>query len=136
MAKKSENRHRQKRLTVRFNEQELEALQDRADQAGLSCSGYLRHTILQPKPPRQSHRPVKDHEKLARLLGAIGRIGNNINQLAHVANAGSWPEHQSLELASRQIQEIRDMLIQSLGRQSVEQPVNEPIDVSVSGNDP
>jgi len=129
MAKrKSEKRKREKRLTVRFNDQEYHALQEYADRAGLSPSGYLRHTTLQTKPPRQSYRPVKDHEKLALILASIGRIGNNINQLAYVANTGSWPEQQNLNQACAHVHEIRDMLIQALGL--------EPIPDSVSGHDP
>jgi hypothetical protein len=129
MAKrKSEKRDRDKRLTVRFNDQEYLALQDYADRAGLSLSGFLRHTTLQTKPPRQSYRPVKDHEKLAVLLASIGRIGNNINQLAYVANTGSWPQEQSLNAACVDIREVRDMLIQALGK--------EPIAGPVSGHDP
>ena len=129
MAKrKSEKRDRDKRLTVRFNNQEYLALQEYADRAGLSLSGFLRHTTLQTKPPRQSYRPVKDHEKLALLLASIGRIGNNLNQLAYVANTGSWPEHHNLEQACADIREVRDMLIQALGK--------EPISELVSGHDP
>jgi len=120
MAKrKSEKREREKRLTVRFNNTEYEALQEFADRAGLSLSGYLRHTTLKSEPPRQSYRPVKDHEKLATLLAGIGRIGNNINQLAYVANSGSWPERERLEEACAHVQDIRDMLIIALGKQPI-----------------
>jgi putative N-acetylmannosamine-6-phosphate epimerase len=118
MAKrKSEKRQRQKCLSVRCNAEEHQALQSRADLAGLSLSGYLRHTILETEPPRQSFRPVKDHEKLAVLLASVGRIGNNINQLAHIANTGSWPETASLEEACTQIRAMRDLLIEALGKQ-------------------
>ena len=126
--RKSEKRERERRLTVRFNDQEYLALQDFADRAGLSPSGFLRHTTLNTKPPRQSYRPVKDHEKLGLLLAAIGSIGNNINQLAHVANTGSWPEHQSLDKACADIRMMRDILIQALGK--------EPITPAVSDHDP
>ncbi|MEZ5529737.1 MAG: hypothetical protein R3E57_07350 [Porticoccaceae bacterium] len=129
MAKrKSEKREREKRLTVRFNDQEYRALQDFADRAGLSLSGYLRHTTLNTKPPRQSHRPVKDHEKLAALLAGIGSVGSNINQLAYTANSGSWPERERLEEACAHVREIRDLLMEALGRQ--------PIPDRLSGHDP
>lgn len=123
--RKSEKREREKRLTVRFNDQEYLALQDYADRAGLSLSGFLRHTTLNTKPPRQSYRPVKDHEKLALLLASIGSIGNNINQLAHVANKGSWPEQQSLDKACADIRMMRDILIQALGKEPIASPVSD-----------
>lgn len=129
MAKrKSEKREREKRLTVRFNDQEYRALQDFADRAGLSLSGYLRHTTLNTKPPRQSYRPVKDHEKLAALLAGIGSVGSNINQLAYVANSGSWPERERLEEACAHVREMREILIEALGRK--------PLPDSPSGHDP
>ena len=113
--KRSEKRHRQKILAIRFNEAERQAVQTRADVAGLSTAGYLRAVALDAKPLRASRRPPVDRAELAFLLADIGKIGSNINQLAKLANLGGWPEHEDLRQAVADIRWMRDVLLKALG---------------------
>lgn len=111
----SEKRKRDFRVTIRLDEAEHDSVFDRADKAGLTLSGYFRFAVLKTPPPLQSRRPPVDRAELAKLLAAIGRIGNNMNQLARVANAGSWPESEALQQACNEITWIRSALMQALG---------------------
>ena len=111
----SEKRQRDIRVTIRLNEAEATELNNRAENQRLSLSGYFRSAVLNTPPPPQSRRPPVDRKELGKLLGAIGSIGNNINQLAKVANAGSWPESQQLQSACDDIQWIRQTLMLALG---------------------
>ena len=45
------------------------------------------------KVRRRNTNPVKDHEALGRVLGALGksRLSQNLNQIARAANMGSLP---------------------------------------------
>lgn len=113
--KRSDKRHRQKRLTIRFNETEWQDMQTRADVAGLSTAGFSRAVLLNAKPLRASRRPPVDKAQLAFLLADIGKIGSNINQLARIANLGSWPEHKDLRQAVADIRCMRDVLLKALG---------------------
>ena len=118
----SETRKRQYRVTVRLTEAEATELNKRADDASLTLAGYIRFTVFDTPPPPQSRRPPVNRKKLGKLLGAIGRIGNNVNQLAKVANAGSWPESKSLQKACDDIRWIRHKLMEALGIKSQRKP--------------
>ena len=107
-------------IPTRFSEGEKDRLTHAARAAGVTLSDFIRASALsQPLPPprpQRANRPtVKDGEQLASLLLAVGRIGNNANQLAHVANSGSWPEAHALQTAVADIQWMRHTLMQALG---------------------
>lgn len=109
------NNHRPSPFTVRLTDEERTELERRAERAGLSLGGYFKSAAFNTPPPPQSRRPPVDRAELGKLLVAIGRIGNNINQLAKIANAGSWPEAKDLEKARADIQWIRQALMMALG---------------------
>jgi hypothetical protein len=61
--------------------------------------------------------PVADPLILTRLLGELGKIGSNHNQLAHAFNAtGEPPGRAAWERQDRAIQEMRAALLRALGR--------------------
>ncbi len=122
----SEKRQRKIRVTIRLNEAEATELNNRAENQSLTLAGYFRSAVLNTPPPPQSRRPPVDKEILGQLLGKIGRIGNNINQLARVANAGSWPDSQQLNSACDDIQEIRHTLMLALGTDPKIEPRSGP----------
>ena len=107
-------------IPTRFSEGERDRLTQAARAAGVTMSDFIRASALsQPLPPprpQRANRPtVKDGEQLASLLLAVGRIGNNANQLAHVANSGSWPDAHALQQAVADSQWMRHTLMQALG---------------------
>ena len=61
-------------------------------------------------------------QELARLMAAIGRIGSNVNQLARMANAGSWPDSRLLKQACDDIRIMRDTLIRAFGMTPPDDP--------------
>ena len=64
-------------------------------------------------------RPPVELGELARVLGAIGRVGSNINQLAHVANAtGALPQCQELAAIRADVMAMRAALMRALGRKA------------------
>ncbi len=109
-------------ITLRLTEEELEKLNYLSD--GMSRSAYIRKNIFgKHASPRKvrSRVPVKNSPALAQVLGLLGqtRIANNLNQLAHEANCGSFllddqTETKLLE-ACANIAWIRVKLIEALG---------------------
>lgn len=112
----TETRQRKRTLSVRFNEQEAEKLSILVDRAGLSAGALVRHALFNTPPPRAARRPTVNHKAVAQLLGQLGKIGTNINQLAKMANAGRYQENM-IELALRDLMELRTACLQALGRE-------------------
>lgn len=76
----NEKRYIQKKL--RLTERENYLLQYKMNQAGIrNFSLYARHMLLSGMTIHT------DFSDLRNLIGELGKIGNNINQLAHKANS-------------------------------------------------
>lgn len=104
-------------VAVRVTPAEHAALTAAAAQAGLSVGAYLRAMALGRPGPRAVRRPPLEKEALARAVGLLGRYGGNLNQLAHAANAmGALPTAAELAAMKRELREMRDALLQALGR--------------------
>ena len=68
-------------VLVRLSQKEKEHLKAQAAACALKMEPYIRKlimgNIIRPRPP----------DEYVRLLREINAIGNNINQIAHIANA-------------------------------------------------
>ena len=68
-------------VLVRLSEKEKEHLKSQAATCALKMEPYIRKLIMgkevRPRPP----------DEYVKLLREINAIGNNINQIAHIANA-------------------------------------------------
>lgn len=100
-------------LSIRLPDDERATLKARAKEAGLSISGYLRAAEF--GTPRRSRRPSVSEQALARINTAIGKVGGNVNQLAHQAHLGSWPDSRLIEQARADIYAIRVAIAEALG---------------------
>ena len=77
----------------------------------------MRALALGSAGPRAVRRPPIERKELARLLGHLGKVGSNLNQLAHAFNRnGQAPALAELNAIRQQIGELRDALMQALGR--------------------
>ena len=83
----SERRQRGHTVHVRFDDDELARLEERAGDAGLSLAAYLRACALGAAGPRSRRRASVDRLLLAQTHAALSRIGNNLNQIAHALNS-------------------------------------------------
>jgi len=104
-------------ISVRCTANERALIDAAATQAGLSVGAYLRTQALGKPGPRAIRRPPIERKELARLLGHLGKVGSNINQLAYAFNSTRRiPGLAELAAVRQQIGEIRDSLIKALGR--------------------
>ena len=90
---------RQPRFTlvkpVRFAPEEWEKIQARAAEVRLPPSTYVRQTTLGYRLPGRINTAA---------VVALGRIGNNLNQLTRIANTtGSLEDSQHLEAVLNQL---------------------------------
>jgi len=104
-------------ISVRCTAKDYAAIDEAATQAGLSVGAYLRVRALGRAGPRAVRRPPVERKELARLLGHLGKVGSNINQLAHAFNSrGRAPGRAELDDIRGYVGQMRDALIAALGR--------------------
>jgi hypothetical protein len=116
MTSGSETRQRQKSLRVRLTDAERAALDTASERAELSLAGYARQVLLAAPPPRQSRRPPVEKAELARLLAHIGKVGSNLNQLAHTGNTGAAVDGAALAAELAELATLRKAIRAALGR--------------------
>ena len=115
----SETRKRTVLLTARFDKQEAASIRRIADRSGLSVGALVRRALLDTPPPRATRHPPADVQAVARLLGQLGKIGSNINQIAYHLNAGRPGDRVegSIDEALRDLSELRLVCLQALGKE-------------------
>lgn len=111
---KSEKRQRTETLYARVTPEEKAAVIDRADKAGMAVAAFMRAAALGNAGPRAQRRPPVDHVALRQLLGELGRVGNNINQIARTVNAGEAPDVPELREALQAYLQLRDSIFDAL----------------------
>jgi hypothetical protein len=108
---------RDRYVAVRCTETEHTKMTEAAQKAGLSVGAFLRALACDGPGLRAARRPPIERQELARLLGHIGKLGSNVNQLAYAANAaGDLPGARDLEEMATEIREMRDAVMKALGR--------------------
>lgn len=104
-------------ISVRCTAKERAAIDEAATRAGLSIGAFLRALALGSAGPRAVRRPPVERKELARLLGHLGKVGSNLNQLAHAFNRERQaPALAELTAIRKQVGELRDALMAALGR--------------------
>lgn len=104
-------------IAVRCSEKEHAAISEKATQGGLSVGAFLRSLALGDAGPRAVRRPPVERKELARLLGHLGKVGSNINQLAHAFNRDRiLPGFPELLAIREEIRQMRVALMKALGR--------------------
>lgn len=87
-------RVRARYFQIRLLDEELAMLEAKASEAGMSKSEYVRNIIM--FAPRHMAGTRSDSE-LSKLRYELNRIGNNINQIAFVANGKKSVDAGELE---------------------------------------
>ena len=99
---------RKKQLTVRFTEEEYAALKGKCEIAGMKMEPFVRALV---DGCRSKPAPPDSYNKLRQQLSAIG---NNLNQLTHVANATGRVSAPQLDRAQSLLEDmwrcVRDSL--------------------------
>jgi hypothetical protein len=113
----SEKRVRDRILTIRLSPDERAVIDTAAERAGLAIGSYARHALLGAPAPRQVRRPIVERRELSRLLGELGKIGGNLNQLAKAANSGVIVYEGEIDDTRHALIEMRDAVLKALGRE-------------------
>lgn len=105
----SETEKRTRVIAVRVNDEEYSELREQAESAGIPQLGrwVRRRLLLGAVEEKVSHARV-DLSPLSEVQADLARVGNNLNQLARVANTTGLPDHGELDSV---IREVRDLTI-------------------------
>ena len=110
------NDPKSRRIAVRLTDDQLVELDTKAAAAGLKVGGYLRTLALGSAGPRSLKRPHVEREMLAQVLGGLGKLGSNANQIAKAFNStGRIPTPQELIAIEANIAAMRTALMGALG---------------------
>lgn len=112
----SDKRRRLRQSLVRWTDEEFNAIAAKADKAGLAIAAFMRAAALGDTGPRAQRRPPADHVALRQILGQIGRMGSNLNQIARALNAGEQARLPELKEVLRACLHIRDAIFEALGK--------------------
>lgn len=108
---------RERLIHLRCNDHERAAIKAAAAEAGFSVGAFLRLLALGDAGPRAVRKPPVECGELARLLGALGKIGSNVNQIAKAihttSNLPSWIELAEIK---NDIAAMRAAVLKGLGR--------------------
>jgi hypothetical protein len=84
----SQKRARLHKIPVVCDDEEFVEIDSRSRAVGLTRPSFLRACGLGTPGPRARRRPPVNAETLGRATAALNKVGSNLNQIAHVLNAG------------------------------------------------
>jgi hypothetical protein len=111
----SEKRRRHHTKLIRFDDDELAQVEESASRAGLTLSSYGRAQMLGAPAPRSVRRPPFEKELLAKVLGQLGRIGGNLNQVAKAVNT-TGAEEEEVRAVVAEVRAAAQEIMRALGR--------------------
>lgn len=95
-------------VSLWLTDQEYQHLKQQVEITGLKIDPFIRQLImgvnLRPRPP----------DTYAALLRELSAIGNNINQLAHQANASSEATKDEIAEAARLVRQVARLVKDTL----------------------
>ena len=112
----SETRKRQSTIQIRVTTAERQQIEDDASRSNLTIGSYARNVLLNAPIPKQGHRPPVEKKELAKLLGQIGKVGSNLNQLARTANSYLPIESNELLKEIEALKQLRVEIKSALGK--------------------
>ena len=96
------------RVTVRFNKDSYEKLLAMAKAANLSAAELIRQMVFKGKV-NVKQEVVAEVPMLKKLMADFGKIGSNLNQIAHHYNGGGVRSREMYERTQRAISELYAM---------------------------
>jgi hypothetical protein len=92
------------KVTVRLSNKEHDHLKKQANLYGLKMEPYIRKLIagkeVKPRPPEEYYK----------ILTELNHIGNNINQIARVANAQRHITTDKINEAVKMVDDVMDIV--------------------------
>ncbi len=116
MSSGSNTRVRKNILTLRLSADERAAIDASAERSGLAIGSYAREVLLEAPSPRAVRRPPIERRELGRLLGELGKVGSNLNQIAKSLHTGILVYEVEIQRELDGLAAVREAILKALGR--------------------
>lgn len=110
----SEKRRTDKRLNMRLSDGDYERAAIAARKAGLTLASYGRLRLVDAPETQTRRLPLADGGYRSRLVGELGRVGNNMNQIARHINQGQATLAEVYEDAVYWMREVKRLMREAL----------------------
>lgn len=114
---KQKKRRRTEALRIRLSAEERDGVDAAAGAAGVGVCTFARVLVVSAIgktptiAPRRRAAPSEAARDLAKVVGALGRIGNNLNQLARAANSGFDLDPAIVTEAIAELRRLRETIV-------------------------
>jgi hypothetical protein len=118
---RSESRRATKIISFRLTPARREELHECAVARGMGVSTLTRELVESmldgsARMPRRRPQPITDPAELRRVLGHLGKLGSNVNQLTRICHAkGQSPKTEWLKMIHSHVEALRHIAIHALG---------------------
>ena len=99
---------REHRVTIRLTDTEFSIIENAATQAEMSISEYMRTQTMEGKVNAR-FEIVADVNQIKKLIGEIGKIGSNLNQIARYFNQGGILSSEMRNEIRKSLRDIYEM---------------------------
>lgn len=99
---------REHRVTIRLTNTEFSIIENAATQAEMSISEYMRTQTMEGKINAR-FKIVADVDEIKKLIGELGKIGSNLNQIARYFNQGGVLSSEMKNEIRKSLRDIYEM---------------------------
>lgn len=100
---------RNNRLFFDLSDEELKVFNDRfSGYKSTNRSEFIRDSVL------NNYIIINDDKNLRSLVYEINKIGNNINQLTHLANQNKIIEKEEIEILKNEMEKVKSRVFKTL----------------------
>jgi hypothetical protein len=110
-------KRRTEALRIRLSAEERDAVNAGAEAAGVGVCTFARVLVVNAvgktptAAPRRRTAPSEAARDLAKVIGQIAKIGNNLNQLARAANSGFDLDPAIVTEATAELRRLRETIV-------------------------
>lgn len=94
-------------MSIRVSERERRQIGEKAVDTGMTPSAYIRTMLLE-----SGNVDTTIHDDRQKLLHELSAIGNNINQIARMANTNVFILKSDVQDVKEQLRQIQQLLLQ------------------------
>ena len=102
--------NRNRKITVRFSEDEYDQLNFICEVLGITYSQYLRRSALTRRIEHPIISTTFSNDAAQQLTGQMGKIGSNLNQIARKLNSSDPQTEQTLKSIETAIDQLNERM--------------------------